>query len=262
MALAGVTLVWDDPLMGPRSGVLLNLPQLPYEVAWQLQKTLMAERVEDRRPDTLVLVEHEPVYTLGRTTKEAHWGGEADLLRSQGFGVYEIERGGSVTYHGPGQIVGYPILRLRDYCSGPKAYMRMLGEVIIRVLGEWGIQGQRAEKQIGIWVSDPQHLDGPLAKIAAMGVRITRGVTMHGFALNVSVDLEPFSRIVPCGIEGCQVTSMAEVLGRGPDLSAVREQVARHFAEVFGLEWKEKFTEAPLTFTFPATNQIPHPPHT
>jgi len=262
VALAGVTLVWDDPVMVPRSGVLLNLPQLPYETAWELQKKWLLERAEDQRSDTLMLVEHEPVFTLGRTTKEAHWGGEADLLRTQGFGVYEIERGGSVTYHGPGQIVGYPILRLRDYCSGPKAYMRMLGEVIIRVLGEWGIQGQRAEKQIGIWVSDPQHPDGPLAKIAAMGVRITRGVTMHGFALNVSVDLEPFSRIVPCGIEGCQVTSMAEVSGRSPDVNTVREQVAQHFAEVFGLVWKEKMMEAPLIVTPPATNQIPHPPHT
>lgn len=255
-------LVWDDRVMILRPGVLLNLPQLPYETAWQLQKTLTAERVADRRPDTLMLVEHEPVFTLGRTTKKSHWGGEINLLRSQGFSVHEIERGGSVTYHGPRQIVGYPILRLRNYCPGPKAYMRMLGEVIIRVLGEWGIQGQQGEKMIGVWVNDPRNTSGPLTKIAAMGVWITHGVTMHGFALNASVDLTPFTRIVPCGIEGCQVTSMAEILGHSPDLNAVREQVAEHFTQVFGLVWKEKKMKASAALTAPHSNQIPHPPDT
>jgi len=226
-----------------RTGVLVSIPCLDYEAGRQLQGRLLGERIEKSRPDTLVLVEHEPVLTLGRTTKKEHWGGQADALREKGLHVVESERGGSVTYHGPGQIIGYPILKLRSFCSGPKAYMRMLEEVIIRVLAEWGIEGQRAEKFVGVWVRDPKNPKGPLAKIAAMGVKISRGVTMHGFALNVMVDLEPFQYIVPCGIQGCQVTSMAEVLGMEPDLEKVREQIAHHFSVVFGIKWTERLTE-------------------
>jgi len=152
-----------------------------------------------------------------------------------GYDVYEVERGGSVIYHGPGQIVGYPILRLRDFCPGPKVYVGLLEEVLIRVLAEWGIKGHRAEKWRGVWV---EHSENALQKIAAIGVRITRGVTLHGFALNVNVDLKPFELITPCGIEGCQVTSMEMVLGKSVDRTEVRKQIGRHFGEVFGLEWK------------------------
>lgn len=221
------------------TGSLVSIPLLDYEAARQLQWRLREERITDLRVDTLVLVEHEPVMTLGRTTKEAHWDGQVDDLRRRGIQVIESERGGSVTYHGAGQIIGYPILRLRNYCPGPKTYMRLLEEVIIRVLAEWGIEGQRVEKFVGVWVRDLQKPGDTLAKISAMGVKISRGVTMHGFALNATVDLKPFQLIVPCGIEDCRVTSMAEVLGRDPDLNKVREQIAHHFAEVFGIEWTE-----------------------
>ncbi len=207
------------------AGVLVLIPCLDYEAGRQLQWRLRDERISDSRLDTLLLLEHEPVMTLGRTTKDAHWGGQVDVLRNKGLQVVESERGGSVTYHGPGQIIGYPILRLRNFCSGPKAYMRMLEEVIIRVLADWGIEGQRVENFVGVWVRDPKNPDGSLAKVAAMGVKISRGVTMHGFALNVTVDLEPFQYIIPCGIEGCRVTSMAKVLGTEPDLEKVREQI-------------------------------------
>ena len=142
-----------------------------------------------------------------------------------------------MTYHGPGQIVGYPILRLRDFCPGPKAYVGKLEEVIIQVLGEWGIHGQRIEQWRGVWVEDSQKT---MQKIAAVGVRITRGVTMHGFALNVNVDLKPFDLITPCGIEGCQVTSMARIFGKPVDMDTVRQQIVHHFGEVFGIEWTEQ----------------------
>jgi lipoate-protein ligase B len=187
-----------------------------------------------------------------------------------GYDVYDVERGGSVTYHGPGQIVGYPILRLRDFCPGPKVYVQMLEEVVIRVLMEWGIHAERLAKLPGVWVhheasplspaegegireehpliSSPPFgergegegglLSGDLRKIAAIGVRITRGITLHGFALNVNVDLKPFELITPCGIEGCQVTSMEMVLGKSVDKTEVRKHITRHFGEVFGLEWK------------------------
>ena len=246
-----------------RQGLILVPPPKDYCAIWDLQKELLNARADERQPDTLVLVEHPPVFTLGRRSKPEHWGGDGDSLKRMGYDVHEVERGGSVTYHGPGQIVGYPILRLRDFCPGPKVYVRMLEEVIIRVFREWGIRATRVQKLPGVWVYSSvgegareadSFLSSPpfggrgegegglslenLRKIAAVGVRITRGVTMHGFSLNVNVDLKPFELITPCGIEGCQVTSMEKVLGKIVDKTMVREQIAHHFGEVFGLEWK------------------------
>jgi lipoyl(octanoyl) transferase len=216
-----------------RTADLLNIGVLGYQEAWQLQHGLVRERLEGRRPDALVLLEHPPIYTIGRSGRSEHWGDEA-TLRASRIPICHVERGGSITYHGPGQIVGYPILRLGDYCAGPKTYMRLLEEVLIRALADWGIAATRVDRLTGVWV---EH--GGQAKIGAMGVRIIRGVTMHGFALNVSVDLAPFTRIIPCGLGGCRVTSMAEVLGTGPGLDDVRQHLATHFAEVFGIEWRE-----------------------
>ncbi len=141
--------------------------------------------------------------------------------------------------------MGYPIVKLRQFCAGPKAYVRMLEEVLIRVLSKWGIKGYRVEKFAGIWVNDPADPAGPSAKIAAMGVKIARGVTLHGFALNVTVALAPFAGIVPCGIDGCRVTSMAEVLRGEVELHEVRRQIARCFGDVFGLEWQDSPLQAP-----------------
>jgi len=215
-----------------RPGELLMFDRAPYEAAWELQRALVEERLADRRPDTLVLLEHEPVYTIGRSGRESHWGGDEGTLRQAGYPVYRVERGGSVTYHGPGQIVGYPILRLGHFCAGPKAYMRALEEVVIRTLATWGITSRRLDRLTGVWVGPGEGM-----KIAALGVRIVRGITMHGFALNVMLDVTPFGRIVPCGIADCRVTSMAEVLGRPLEVSSVRRRVAEVFAEVFGLAW-------------------------
>lgn len=215
-------------------GLLYLFDRVSYASAWELQRTLYEERANDQRPDTLLLLEHDPVYTLGRSTKDTHWGGDEAALQAEAYTVYHVDRGGSVTYHGPGQVVGYPILRLRDYCSGPKSYMRLLEEVLIRTLADWSVAGCRLDNLPGVWVGH----ESP-AKIAAMGVHISRGVTMHGFSLNVSVDLTPFSRIVPCGLVNCRVTSMADVLGNPPAESQVRASLARHFADVFQIEWAE-----------------------
>lgn len=227
------------------SGVLLSISLLEFVSARRLQWRLCEERIAERQTDTLVLMEHDPVVTLGRTAKETHWNRHTHALTDRGIRVIECARGGSVTYHGPGQIVGYPILRLRNFCSGPKTYMRMLEDVLIRVLADWDIEGRRVDKFVGVWVRDPQDPRGPMAKIAALGVKISQGVTRYGFALNVTVELEPFQLIVPCGIVGCRVTSMAEVLGTAPDLQRVRNRIAHHFAHVFGLEWTESFTDIP-----------------
>lgn len=220
-----------------RLGMLSDLGRLPYREAWTLQQTVVTQRALDECSDTLLLMEHDPVFTVGRSGKAAHWGGEPERVRSAGYEMYEVERGGSVTFHGPGQLVGYPIIRLRDFCRGPKAYVRLLEDVLIQTLEPWGIEGRRVEKCPGIWVGQD---DGGVAKIAAIGVRVAQGVTMHGFALNVSIDVTPFSMIVPCGIEGCRVTSMAEATGTSSDLSRVRQRLAMAFGEVFGLEWGER----------------------
>jgi lipoate-protein ligase B len=212
---------------------LIRQGRLDYEAAWALQKQLVDERADSRRPDTLLLLEHEPVYTVGRSGRAEHRGNEA-ALRATGIPVHQIDRGGSITYHGPGQLVAYPILKLTDFCSGPKAYVRMLEDTIIGTLALWGIEGRRIEKFPGVWVGRD-----PSAKIAAVGVRIERGITRHGLALNVAMDLAPFERIVPCGIAGCRVTSMEKVIGGAIDVAAVRAQFADEFARVFGVCWTE-----------------------
>lgn len=219
---------------GPRlpAAAVVQHGRLEYDAAWALQRRLVDDRVADRTPDTLLLLEHEPVFTVGRTARVEHWGGDEQALHVAGIPVVRVARGGSVTYHGPGQIVGYPVLKLNRFCPGPRAYVRMLEEVIIRTLGQWNIAGRRLEKLPGVWTGDELP-----AKIAAIGARIERGVTMHGFALNVTVDLAPFSRIVPCGLAGCRVTSMAEALAGPVDAREVRRCLAEQFADVFGLEW-------------------------
>jgi lipoyl(octanoyl) transferase len=216
-----------------RAGILLDYGEVGYEEGWSLQRKLVEERLAGRRLDTLILLEHAPVYTIGRTGRPEHWGGQEAELQASGIAVHHVERGGSITYHGPGQVVGYPILRLGDYCAGPKRYMQLLEEVLIRTLADWEISAIRRDRLTGVWVEQ----NGP-AKIGAMGVRIIRGVTMHGFALNVAMDLTPFQRIAPCGLAECRVTSMAELV-KIPDVSEVRRHLANRFADVFGIIWQD-----------------------
>ena len=215
-------------------GVLIQPGRLDYGTAWALQRRLFEDRLAARCPDTLLLLEHDPVFTAGRTARAEHWGGDESATHVAGVPIYRVERGGSVTYHGPGELVGYPILQLNRFCDGPRTYVRSLEEVIIRTLARWGITGRRIEKLPGVWVGDRQP-----AKIAAVGTRIERGITMHGFALNVTVDLRPFSWIAPCGLADCRVTSMAELAAGLVHPAEVRRCVADRFAEVFGLDWAE-----------------------
>jgi lipoate-protein ligase B len=222
------------PTPTPQAGTLVRFSQaIPYAEAWALQKQLQEERIAERQGDILLLLEHTPVYTLGRSTQPAHWGYGEEVLRRTGASFEFVDRGGSITYHGPGQIVGYPILKLSRYCSGPKRYVWKLEEILIRTLLRWGIEGYRIEKNPGVWVRW-NHAD---AKIAAIGIRIDHGVTIHGFALNVDLDLSPFSHIMPCGLAQCHITSMAEVRQSTVSSSAVAQQVAQEFARTFNIQW-------------------------
>ena len=218
----------------PQVGTLVQFSQpIPYVEAWALQKQLQEERIAERQGDVLVLLEHSPIYTMGRGTQPTHWDCGEEVLRRTGAGLQAVDRGGSITYHGPGQVVGYPILKLSQYCSGPKQYVRMLEEILLHTLARWGIEGHRLEKKPGVWVRW-NHAD---AKIAAIGVRINRGVTIHGFALNVDLDLSPFSHIMPCGLAQCHVTSMAEIRQSAVAPAMVAQQVAQEFARTFNIQW-------------------------
>lgn len=228
-----------------RSGTLLEFAEpVPYAEAWRLQMRLREERAADHRLDTLLLLEHSPVYTVGRTTQASHLSNGEERLSHAGIQIHSVDRGGSVTYHGPGQLVGYPILRLSHYASGPRQYVRLLEEALIETLRSWGLQGYRVDKKPGVWI----RLDDQDAKIAAIGVRIERGVTLHGFALNVDMDLSPFSRIVPCGLTGCRITSMADALRSTVSFTGVRSVLQRTFSRTFNIEWTS-VTTAQLTET-------------
>ena len=222
------------PMSTPQAGTLVRFSQpIPYAEAWTLQKQLQEKRIAERQGDVLLLLEHSPIYTLGRTTQPAHWDCGGEFLRRTGASLQSVDRGGSITYHGPGQVVGYPILKLAHYCSGPKQYVRKLEEVLIHTLSRWGIEGYRLEKKPGVWV----RWDQADAKIAAIGVRVDHGVTIHGFALNVDLDLTPFSHIMPCGLAQCHITSMAEVRQSAVSSSVVAQQVAQEFARTFSIQW-------------------------
>jgi lipoyl(octanoyl) transferase len=205
-----------------------RLGRLRYASGLELQAQLVADRQAGRVPDTLLLLEHEPVFTLGRNARRENvLFPEADL-RARGFDVFETGRGGDVTYHGPGQVVGYPILDLSPDRRDVHRYVRDLEEVLIRVCADYGLAASRVPGLTGAWV-------GP-EKIGAIGVRIARWVTSHGFAFNVTNDLEPFSLIVPCGIRERGVTSLARLLGRPVPLAEVMDRLAARFREVFQRE--------------------------
>jgi lipoate-protein ligase B len=210
-----------------REALLVRLEGLtPFADAWAWQRRLVAARQQGAIPDVLLLLEHFPVVTIGRSGDRGHLLVPRDLLAQGGVAVYDIERGGSATYHGPGQLVAYPILDLRALDEDVVRFMRALEESIIRTLGDFGIAAARLRGFPGVWVGE--------AKIAAVGVAVKRRVTMHGMALNVTTDLEPFTWINPCGL-GRPVTSMAGVLGREVALAEVAAAYARRFAEVYSL---------------------------
>jgi lipoate-protein ligase B len=203
-----------------------------YADAWDLQMRLHHERVMNSRPDTILILEHQPVYTVGRRTLVSDWGGDPTATHMDGIEIHHVNRGGSVTYHGPGQLVVYPILRLTDHVRGVRAYVGQLEEAVIQCLWQNGIAGHRKEKAPGVWVTDLHD-----AKIASIGIRVDRGVTMHGVAINVDMDLSPFRRITPCGLQGCHATSMAEVVGRPVSLMTVTQSLLDQLQLILALTW-------------------------
>ena len=192
-----------------------------YKSVLSLQKKLQKQRIAGNTQDTLILVEHEPVYTLGKNANQHH------LLQSRdkSVEVHRIERGGDVTFHGPGQLVGYPILDLRNYKKSVSWYMRTLEELTIKVLKEFDIKGSRMKGLTGVWVGNK--------KIAAQGVRISRWVTMHGFSINVCTQLSYYDGIIPCGIFDYDVTSMEECLNKKLSIKKIKSSVSKIFLELF-----------------------------
>ena len=201
---------------------------VPYEAALALQADLVAARKAGTIPDTLVLLQHPPVITLGVKVRQSreHVLATDDALRTQGIALFEAGRGGDVTYHGPGQLVGYPILDLKPDRMDAHKYVRDLEEVLIGVCADLDLDAGRRSGMTGVWVGDE--------KVAAIGVRLSRWVTSHGFALNVSTDLDHFGLIVPCGITEFGVTSLARLLGTPPPMAEVEERVVHHLCRVFG----------------------------
>ncbi len=212
---------------------VLHLGQVPYGTALKLQRTLMELRKADRIGNTLLLLEHPPVITLGRNAQVGNVLASPELLAQKGVELFEIDRGGDVTFHGPGQLVAYPIFDLRSFDPkvGAVEFVRRLEEVLIRTCGDYGIGAQRIKGLTGVWTYALRNK--PEAKVAAIGVHISRGVTTHGFALNVATDLEFFSLIVPCGLTGKTVTSIEKQLQKTVPLEEVATCASRNFGRVF-----------------------------
>jgi lipoate-protein ligase B len=208
------------------------LGRTDYEPALELQMSICSAKKCGFEPDVLLLLEHPPTITLGRNGKWHHLLVSEEALRARGVRRFETDRGGDITYHGPGQLVGYPLLKLEGAERDVRLYMHNLEECLIRMLRGTGIEASRDPKHIGVWTPD--------GKIAAMGVHISRWITRHGFALNVSTDLSYYDLIVPCGIVGKGVTSMGAILGRRIELREAAGHVAAAFGEVFRREvvWK------------------------
>jgi len=213
-----------------------------YKETWDYQQSVHGKLTEmktgktaDKTLPQLIFVEHPHVYTLGKSGKENNLLVNPDFVRSIGASFYKIDRGGDITYHGPGQIVGYPILDLDALGKGVKQYVTSLEQVIIDTLTAYHIVATRMEGATGVWLDT--HKPGFSRKICAIGVKVSRGITMHGFALNVSTDLGYFNHINPCGFSDKTVTSMEKELGCKPDMGEVKKSLLNHFQKQFGLEF-------------------------
>ena len=235
-----------------------HLGLVDYQQAWNYQEGLFAEtvrlKVENRRQgreggtsNYLLFCQHPHVYTLGKSGKPEHLLLNEDELAARHARFYRINRGGDITYHGPGQIVGYPILDMDHFFTDIHRYLRLLEEAVIRTLADYGLMAGRIDGLTGVWL-DYEEQKNP-RKICAMGVKASRWVTMHGFALNVNTDLRYFNHIVPCGIPDKAVTSMAQELGQAPDLTQVEERLREHLTQLFGMELMIQVAsnERPLT---------------
>ncbi len=218
----------------PRETWILDLGLRDYAEVWAVQKQLVERRSHDEIPDTLILVEHPHVITLGRK----HPSHNPLRVTDASIPVYEIERGGEATYHGPGQLVGYPIIKLEGARRDLHRYLRDLEELLIQTLNEFGVSSERRDGATGVWTSR-----WPQKKIASIGVAVRRWVTYHGFALNVSTDLRYFQQISPCGFDGSIMTSMQRELGRQVPIERVKCEIIRHVEELFRCRAQVIFVE-------------------
>jgi lipoyl(octanoyl) transferase len=199
----------------------------PYQEALALQKRLEAARQDERVPDVLVLLEHPPTYTRGRRSTPDELPMGEDWYRAQGIEVFDTDRGGRVTYHGPGQLVGYPVVSLRPYGDDVHGYIRRMERLVVSVLDSYGVGASTIEGLTGVWTAEPR-------KIGSIGIHVSRGVTTHGFAINVNNDLQPFEWVVPCGIDHCRMTSVTRELGREVDMTEFADRVCAEFGRIYG----------------------------
>jgi len=216
----------------------IDLGAMNYHDAWNLQKQLFQEVTEKRNTNYLLLTEHPPVITLGKNSQENNIVTNQDILESKNIDVVEIDRGGDVTFHGPGQIVGYPILNLENFNKDVHWYLRSIEEVIIQTLEHFGVLTGRMEGLTGVWVNNQ--------KICAIGIKVTRWVTMHGFALNVSTQLDYFNHIIPCGISDKSVTSMKEVRKQNFLMEDVKQKICESFKTIFDVDIEKREYAIPV----------------
>ena len=218
-----------------RNLVYCDLGLIDYKDAWDLQKSVHQLRVENKIDDVLFLLEHPHTYTLGKTADKENLVSDKKYLDENKISVYDIDRGGDITYHGPGQIVGYPIINLTNWQQDTHKYLRAIEEVIIKVCAEYDLDGSRVDKYTGVWLDD--------RKICAIGIKVSRWITMHGFAFNVNTDLKLFNGIIPCGITDKDVTSLNRELKKEISLNEVKEKIIHHFDVIFNydqIEFKTK----------------------
>lgn len=205
-----------------RKLIYCDLGFINYKEAWDLQKSIHQLRVENKIDDVLFLLEHPHTYTLGKTADKENLVCDAKYLSDNKISVYDIDRGGDITYHGPGQIVGYPIINLTKWQQDTHKYLRSLEEIIIKVCADYDLSGNRIQNLTGVWIDD--------RKIAAIGIKVSRWITMHGFAFNINTDLELFNGIIPCGISDKAVTSLKQELNKeNISLNEVKEKIIYHF---------------------------------
>lgn len=216
-----------------------DLDFIDYKEAWDLQYSLHQQRVENQISDLLLLLEHPNTYTLGKTAHIENLIGGKEFLEQNNITVYNIDRGGDVTYHGPGQIVGYPIISLTEWYQDSHKYLRTLEEVMIKVCNDYNLNATRVEGYTGVWIED--------RKIAAIGIKISRWVTMHGFAFNVNTNLDLFNGIIPCGISDKSVTSLKKELGKKISITEVKEKIIRNFINEFNYSSLEIISKESLT---------------
>lgn len=202
-----------------------DLGFIDYKESWDLQQVIHSKRVSGQVDDILFLLEHPNTYTLGKTAHKENLISSEDYLKQNQISVYDIDRGGDITYHGPGQVVGYPIIDLNNWFKDTHKYLRALEEVIIKTCSEYGLNSDRNPKHTGVWVGD--------RKIAAIGIKVSRWVTMHGFAFNINTDLKLFNGIIPCGIQDKSVTSLKKELNREISIQEVKQILLKNFTELF-----------------------------